>query len=111
MFLILRYRLTLVVLAVLLLTNSALGVSAEEQDQDRNRLIEIIEAVGVIRYFHPHEAVTVVDWNRVLHDGFELATHSGDDAEFSASLARMLGAIGSGITHNPGSQSSALRNL
>jgi|GEM_PF-2234796 len=108
MFLILRYRLTLVVLAVLLLPNSTLGVSAEEQVHDRARLIEVIKAVGVIRYFHPHEAVTVVDWNRVLQDGFELAVHSRDDAEFSASLARMLGAIGSGITHNPASQSSAL---
>lgn len=104
----LSYRLTLIVLAVLLVPNGALGVSAEEQGLDRGRLAQVVETVGVIRYFHPHEAVTTVDWNRVLHDGFELALRSGDDTEFSASLGHMLGSIGSGITHNPESQPSEL---
>lgn len=103
-------RLSLIILAILLAPFcSVLGVTKEDHGQERARLAQVTEAVGVIRYFHPHEAVTVVDWNRVLHDGFELALRSGDDAEFSASLARMLGAIGSGITHNPDNQPSELR--
>jgi len=109
MFRLLQCRLIQITL-VLLMTplNGAFGDSTDEKGLNRARLAQVTEAVGVIRYFHPHEAVTAVDWNRVLYDGFELALHPGDDAEFSASLARMLGAIGSGITHNPAGQPSIL---
>lgn len=77
-------------------SNSALAES--NPDRLLARQADAIEAVGVVRYFHPHDAVTVVDWNSVLLEGFRLAETAGDDATFSESLAGMLGQIGSGIT-------------
>ena len=103
MFRFLRDGLTGIAFAILLMPfNDALAISTE--NRNHARLKQVVETVGVIRYFHPHEAVTVVDWNRVLNDGFELALGAEDDAAFSESLARMLGSIGSGIMHNPDEQ-------
>lgn len=61
------------------------------------RQADVVRTVGAIRYFHPHDAVTVVDWNHVLQEGFELAESSESDADFSESLAELLGRIGTGI--------------
>lgn len=88
--------------AVAILATTVPGVvyaADSESDSERSlaRQVDVIRAVGAIRYFHPHDAVTVVDWNRVLQEGFELADASAGDDEFAASLAELLGQIGTGI--------------
>lgn len=71
--------------------------SADPSDATLDRQTNVIEAVGVIRYFHPHDAGTVVDWNRVLLEGFELAERSADDETFAKALSDLLAETGSGI--------------
>lgn len=62
-----------------------------------DRQIDVIESVGVVRYFHPHDGVTRVDWNRVLHDGFVLAADAGSDEDFAKALVALFAPIGTGI--------------
>jgi len=57
----------MIALAIALTPVSAAASNAvDKRSLDQIRLAQVTEAVGVVRYFHPHEAVTIVDWNRVL---------------------------------------------
>lgn len=47
---------------------TASGLTSASSAIDRQ--LDVIESVGVVRYFHPHDGVTHVDWNRVLYEGF-----------------------------------------
>ena len=71
-----------------------------------SREVDVIRAVGVVRYFHPHDAVTEVDWNRVLMQGFSLAEEDSDDAAFAKALAGLLGGLGEGISHHSGNDAA-----
>jgi len=77
------------------------GTTPEESQVNRqvNRQADVVRAVGLIRHFHPSDAVEEVDWNAVLGMSFELASTHQSDAEFTAELARLLGGLGSGIEH------------
>lgn len=98
---------------VALITMDMPSAFADDSDSDRllARQADVVESVGAIRYFHPHDAVKVVDWNSVLLKGFELAERSAGDADFSESLAELLEEIGTGITRvdsDGGGDSTAL---
>jgi len=99
--------------AILIAAVQALVCAADtdsRSDRVLDRQTDVVKAVGIVRYFHPHEAVTVVDWNRVLLDGFELAEGSGSDRDFAESLVDLLGQTGSGIERveaDPGESSQA----
>lgn len=71
-----------------------------------SREADVVRAVGVVRYFHPHDAVTEVDWNRVLQEGFRLADSESDDDAFAAALATLLGRVGDGISPRSGADTS-----
>ncbi|MFU8878552.1 MAG: hypothetical protein ACNA7E_10455, partial [Wenzhouxiangellaceae bacterium] len=74
------------------------------------READVVRAVGVVRYFYPHDAVTEVDWNRVLLEGFRLADQHSEssDAAFARSLAELLGQVGDGISHRSDADGSPL---
>lgn len=67
----------------------------------------VVQAVGLVRFFHPHDAVEGVDWNAVLLEGFSLAGREGSDADFAAALADLLAGLGTGIKRTaPGAESA-----
>lgn len=103
---------TCALLITLALVSVPAHTAAENLTRSSNpeRLAVATEAIGVVRYFHPHEAVTVVDWNRVLSRGFEQALADTDDAEFSMALAGLLSEIGSGISHIEGHAAHSASN-
>lgn len=83
---------------------------ADQADLGRNiqRQADVVRAVGLLRYFHPHEATEVVDWNSVLLQGFVLADAESSDPEFASVLAELLTGLGSGIAHfAPGEEANA----
>ncbi|MGY6554046.1 MAG: S41 family peptidase [Wenzhouxiangella sp.] len=88
-----------ILLAAMLLTPALL--LADQADLGRNiqRQADVVRAVGLMRYFHPHEATEVVDWNSVLLQGFALADAESSDAEFARALAELLTGLGDGIAH------------
>lgn len=57
------------VLALVLPGAAGAGDTAPALDRLTLREADVVEAVGAVRYFHPHDAVTVVDWNHVLLEG------------------------------------------
>lgn len=95
--------------AVLVCVLTWIATAAANADVDSHQSISrqaaVVRAVGVVRYFHPHDAVIEVDWNRVLTEGFALVDRSDedDDATFSKELAALLGRLGNGIVHRDGS--------
>lgn len=85
-------------IATCLLTfGAARADSTEPDDPVLARQADVVEAIGVVRYFHPHDAVTLVDWNRVLLEAFDRAEQAADDASFAGMLTDLLAGIGSGI--------------
>ena len=62
-----------------------------------HREANVVQAIGLVRYFHPHETTEVVDWNDVIMKGFDLADADTSDAEFSIGLANLLKGFGNGI--------------
>jgi C-terminal processing protease CtpA/Prc len=68
-----------------------------DERSDIMRDDNVVQAVGLVRFFHPHEAVEAVDWNAVLLEGFSLAGKKGADADFAAALADLLAGFGTGI--------------
>lgn len=93
-------RLSLAALLAFSLASSVL-LAADEPGGDRHiqRQADVVQAVGLVRYFHPHEATEVVDWNSVLLQGFALADAESSDPEFAGALAELLGGVGAGIAH------------
>ncbi len=89
---------------------SASSASEDVSAQVLDREADVIRAAGVLRYFHPHEGVTRVDWNHVLHRGFELAAEDTSDEEFARSLRRWLAPIGRGIVRVEARDASARRS-
>ncbi len=93
-------RLSLAALLAFSLASSVL-LAADEPDGDRRiqRQADVVRSVGLVRYFHPHAATEVVDWNSVLLQGFALADAESSDPEFASALADLLGGLGAGIAH------------
>ncbi|WP_376695170.1 S41 family peptidase [Wenzhouxiangella sp. EGI_FJ10305] len=96
-----------VVALITLTTQNVFAAADSDSDGLLARQVDVVEAVGAIRYFHPHDAVTVVNWNSVLLEGFELAEQSSDEDDFSASLAQLLGQIGTGIVQRDADRTNA----
>ncbi|MBY6205190.1 S41 family peptidase [Halomonas denitrificans] len=93
------------------LAGAAFASSEDQQAPIVDREIDVVRAVGVVRYFHPHEAVTRVDWNHVLHRGFELAAADTTDEEFARSLRRWLAPIGRDIARVAADDASTQRTV
>lgn len=66
-------------------------------DLKLQRQADVVRAAGVVRHFHPHDAVEAVNWNGVLLEAFSLADRAGSDEEFAAGLADLLGSLGTGL--------------
>lgn len=93
-------RIRCAAMAALLMSGQGLACasdSASDSDHVLARQVDVVKAVGVVRYFHPHDAVTVVDWNSVLLEGFDLAERVGDDTAFAEALSELLGQFGTQI--------------
>jgi hypothetical protein len=80
--------------------------SLADASSTMDRQLDVIESVGVVRYFHPHDGVTNVDWNRVLHEGFRLADGSGSDEEFAGALVELLAQTGRGNVRVPADEAA-----
>ncbi len=85
---------------LLLVAFAALSTLADDElshDSIIERQASAIAAVGVVRHFHPHDAVEAVDWSSVLLEAFSLAEHAASDSEFSSGLVDLLVPIGTGL--------------
>lgn len=67
------------------------------EDALLKRQADVVEAVGLMRHFHPHDAVEAVDWNGVLLEAFALAADAPSDTEFASGLTDLLGLLGTGM--------------
>ncbi len=67
------------------------------EDALLERQADVAEAVGLVRHFHPHDAVEAVDWNGVLLEAFALAADAPFDADFASGLTDLLGSLGTGM--------------
>lgn len=88
--------------AILTLAAAETGAADRESDSSVSRQADVVRAVGVVRYFHPHDAGTEIDWNRVLMDGFRSADGESDDTTFAGALAAPLYKVAGGISHQTG---------
>lgn len=89
-------------LVVTLLSPVAWGETEISAQSLLARQTDVVQSVGIVRYFHPHDDVSSVDWNKVLLSGFDIAETARNDQEFSSQLAGMLSGIGHGVSQLPG---------
>ncbi len=92
-----RIMLTLLMLAAGVAFSLLAQANGDEHEPGLAREANVIKAVGLMRFFHPHDAVEAVDWNAVLLEGFVLAEDADNDKAFAQSLTDLLGDLGAGI--------------
>lgn len=94
-----RYAIPAAVMLIFIIPQfeSKAGETDEKIDSSIERKATMIKAAGLIRYFHPHEAVEEAEWEEVLLVGLEYARSAETDEEFLAQLNELLTPIGEGI--------------
>lgn len=82
---------------MLLVAFSTQANDRSTHDSMIERQANAIAAVGVVRHFHPHDAVEAVDWSSVLLESFSLAEDAASDSEFASGLFDLLAPLGTGL--------------
>ncbi len=90
--------------AFLALPATSQAAAARADDELRARQAEVVRTIGVVRHFHPHDAVVEVDWNGVLLEAFLLAEREQSSPGFADELFALLDQVAPGLKRTPGGE-------
>lgn len=76
--------------ACVMLCGGNLSAGAPSEEDRIERETDLMEWLGVVRYFHPSDAVEDTDWEPVLHKLVQIAAYAEDDEQFVDQVHALL---------------------